>query len=300
MKRVELEVVPFGKVQTRLSGAANLRCPRQKNERIPLVLGAQPLERGEHLRFDRPRVRRRQVLQIDFELPAFRTKDRTIPQVSGDRFGIERGGHHHQFEIRSLALLEVPKQRQAQVAGQVTLVELVQDHESDLRNATIGKQLPFQHAFGDEAQARAGAGDFLEAYLVTHQTPEGLSHLLSHPPGCKPRWQSARLQDRDLLRAGKLRPKQRGRYPRRLPCSRRGDDHQALGSLQNGDDLRKQRINRQSGGHSWLGQRRPRSHAGSLIEQGVQRSRLAQICKRKGCSGRLEIARTESAGGHSQ
>ena len=88
-------------------------------------------------------------------------------QVLGDRLGVERGGHHGQFQIRSPGPLKPLHQRQRRVAQEVAFVKLVEQDDPDIGKRRIILQPAEENAFGDEADARSEGCLVVKADLVT-------------------------------------------------------------------------------------------------------------------------------------
>src|SRR6185369_16125094 len=74
------------------------------------------------------------VLDVDGKPPPFAADDRSV-EMASERKGLERRRHHHQLEAREQTL----RQRQRQVAGQVTLVELVENESAYPRQLGVGQ-----------------------------------------------------------------------------------------------------------------------------------------------------------------
>ena len=122
----------------------------------------------------------RGVLDFQRILAALGAHDARAAQVIGHGSGIERSRHHYQAQIGTAAALQAAEQGQGQIALQVALVELVEHHAGGALEVGIGEQTAGEHAFGQEAQPRGGAGDFLEAHLVTHGAAHRFAALRGH------------------------------------------------------------------------------------------------------------------------
>jgi hypothetical protein len=101
-------------------------------------------------------------------------------------------------------------------------VKLIEHYASYGRKRTIREQTPREDTFREEAQVRAGTGDFFETDLISHR----LSHRLTSDPGNEAgretRGQAARLQHQHLAI---YQIEKRGRHARSLPGAGRRFDH---------------------------------------------------------------------------
>ena len=110
--------------------------------------------------------------------------------------------------------LQPAQQREREVALQVALVKLVEHHGADALQPRIGEQAARQHAFGEEAQARARPGDLFEAHLVADGLADALAAFGRDEARRQPRGEAARLEHEHLA-VGEV--EQGGRHARGLP-----------------------------------------------------------------------------------
>jgi len=167
----------------------------------------------------------------------------SISKVLGHGRGIERGRHHHQPQVGAARALQAAEQSQCQVALQVALVKLVEHHAAGAFQIGVGEQAAGEHAFGQESQARRGAGDLLEAHLVTHGAAERLAAFRRHVAGGQPGGQPARLEHQHLAIVER---EQRGGNAGGLPRPGLGFQHQIIGGAQMLQDVGNQRIDGQA------------------------------------------------------
>ena len=98
----------------------------------------------------------------------FGDEDRALIQIRRHRLRIERGGHHHHDQIRPLRLLQMLHQRERDIAEQVPLVELIEDHRPDIGQRAIILQPAQQDALRDKTNARADARVIIEPNLIAN------------------------------------------------------------------------------------------------------------------------------------
>jgi hypothetical protein len=125
--------------------------------------------------------------------------------------------------------LQAPQQGQRQIALQMALMEFVEHHAAHAREVRIAQHAPREHAFGEEAQARARSRHLLEAHLVAHRLAHALAALVRHVAGGQARGQAARLQHQHLA---PIELQQRGRHARGLAGTGRCFQHQVVGGSQ--------------------------------------------------------------------
>ncbi len=136
-------------------------------------------------------------------------------------------------------------QGEGDVGVQVPLVELVEDHDRDAVEVGRGDELATEHALGDEADARPGARDVLEAHLVAHGAADLLAELLGDASGGHARREASGLEHDDAAALGEARVEQGPRHARRLARARGRLEHERRVRAQRRDDLGQQRVDGQ-------------------------------------------------------
>jgi hypothetical protein len=166
-------------------------------------------------------------------LPAGRLDDRALTKEFGHRSGRHGGRHDHDAQRRPIGIaLQPAQQGQGQVALQVALVELVDDHGADAGQDRVGHELAREHALGDEADPRARADRAVEADLVADGVTHALATLLGHALRGHARSQPARLQHHHVAVAGQPGVEQGGRDARGLARARGRDQHRVAALAQ--------------------------------------------------------------------
>ena len=118
-------------------------------------------------------------------------------EEADDGRGVEGGAHGHNLQIGTGGPSQPPQQGEGQVTLQVTLVELVDDHRVDLREAGIAGEPPCEHPLGDELQPGATADLGVETHPVADRLADLLTQLGGHPRCRHARGQAAWLQHDD-------------------------------------------------------------------------------------------------------
>ena len=111
---------------------------RQKHQHVARFgTPGQSRQRGCHPLFDRRRGMRR-VFDFQWVLAALGAHCTRTAEVFGHGRHIERGGHHDQPQIGTPRALQAAEQCQCQVALQVALMKLVEDHAADALQFGVG------------------------------------------------------------------------------------------------------------------------------------------------------------------
>jgi len=134
------------------------------------------------------------VLDLQWVLAALGADGARAAQVFGDGSGVERGRHHDQAKIGPARLLQAAQQRQRQVAFEMPLVKFIEHHAAHPLEIRVGKQAAREHPFREESQARGGAGDFLEAHLISHRPADLLAALRRDVARRQPSRETARFE----------------------------------------------------------------------------------------------------------
>jgi hypothetical protein len=90
---------------------------------------------------------------------------------------IERGGHHHDPQVRPARSLQPPQESQREVALQMTLVKFVEHHRTHPFQPWIRQEPPGEHPLGQESKPRARPGNLFETYLIPDGFSDGLAAL---------------------------------------------------------------------------------------------------------------------------
>jgi hypothetical protein len=138
VERKHAEAVPLGVVGARVLRAADLGRPGEEHEDVPVRdPRREALQSGEHLA-SRWRVSAAGRCSISTGRRALRRRAPGRHEEPRHRGRVDGGRHHDHPELRA-ALAEAAEEGEAQVGGQVALVELVEDdgaHAPQLRVRT--------------------------------------------------------------------------------------------------------------------------------------------------------------------
>ena len=223
VQRQHREIEDRGDLGEVVLAAPDLAGPGQEHQHVtvePVLRDA--ADRGGDLAAERPIVGLLDVLDRDLERPALGPHDRGAEERR-DRLGVERRRHHHQAQLGP-PRAQPGDQRQREIAVEVALVKLVDDHAADAAQLAVGEQPAGQDTLGREPDPRLRPDAAVEPDLVADLPADLTAPLGGDPAGREPRRQPPRLQHHDLA-ADHARVDERAGHPRRLAGSRRRDQH---------------------------------------------------------------------------
>ncbi len=122
-----------------LLGTADLTCTGKKDQHVAAVvvrIGPEPAKALLHLFFKARAWFGVQVTDAQGEQAALGADDRAVAQKSGDRLGIEGGGHDDHTQVVAQTL-HLAQHRQRQIRVDRALVKLVEDHAADVLEQRI-------------------------------------------------------------------------------------------------------------------------------------------------------------------
>ncbi len=192
--------------------------------------------------FDRDARLAPEIAGLDREGAAGAFDQRRIAEELADARAVERRRHDQKLELGAQALLHVARQRQAEVAVEGALVELVEQNGGDARERGVVEDEAREHALGHHLDARRGRDFGAEAYAVADAGADGFAQRRSHARGRRARGKPARLEHEELF---SLRPRLGGeheRNPRGLAGAGRGDQDGGVSRAQSSRQLRQRRI----------------------------------------------------------
>ena len=227
---------------------ADLAGARQEHERISgrAILGPAPHGR-RHALAERAIVGLLFVLDRERECPAFGLHDRHVvarfAEILRDRLRRERRRHRHEPQVRP-PRAQPRDEREREIAVEVALVQLVDDHAADSAQFGIREQPARQDALGDEADARRGAGAAIEAHLVADLPAELDAALAGDARRREPCREPPRLQHDDLA-AHQAGVEERTGNARRLAGAGRRDQHARAARAHRGHELRHDVVDRE-------------------------------------------------------
>ena len=156
---------------------------------------------------------------------------------------VERRRHGEQAEVGPQRALRVERQRQAEIAVEAALVDLVEQHGGDAGQLGIGLDALQEDALGEDEDPGARRAPAVEPRGIADRLADRLAGQLRHPLGRGARREPARRQQQDLAAAPGL-AEQGGRDRRGLARAGRRDQDRARAVAQRG--LR-------SGKTEWMG-----------------------------------------------
>ena len=229
-----------------LHRAPDLGGARQEDEHVAVEPRVhERAHRGGDLEIELPIVRRGEMLDGDVEALALRAHD-AAPEERRDGAGIERRRHRDDAKVGPRRLLHAPEERERDVALEVTLVELVEEHGRHAAKERVGEQPSREDALGHEAHARSRARRVLEANRVADGLADALAELVGDAPCREPRGEASWLEHDDL--AGE-RPgvEHRARDAGRLAGAGRRLEHERGRGGERAKDVREDRIDGEGG-----------------------------------------------------
>ncbi len=197
----------------------------QKHQHIAGMCRQRVLHRAARLRLQRFVAARRKVRDLHRETATGAAQPRRF-QKAGQAFAIQRGRHRHDAQVIAHLRLHIQRQRQTQVAGQMTLVEFVEQQHADAFQHRVVLDQPGQDAFGDDFDAGARGGLVLEADAISHRLANRLAQLARHELRRAAGRHAARLQHHDLAAGQPRRVQQRQRHLGGLAGAGRRFQHQ--------------------------------------------------------------------------
>jgi hypothetical protein len=168
-------------------------------------------------------------------------------------------------------------------------MKFVEDNRIDTAQIRVAEQAAGEHAFCEEAETGAGAGDLFKADLIADCFSRALSKLGGYAASGQTSGDAARLQDKDF--AGDELHQGR-RDARGFARARRGFKNQigrvALSFAQGLKNLRQQRVYRQC---DFAGHRVSSEHGKSSGSNSTAKNRTGQAKERNACgAGRIPSA----------
>lgn len=129
--------------------------------------------------------------------------------------------------------METAEEGEGEIAIEVTLVELVEDHDPGVFELGVGEDAAGEDAFGEEAEAGAGTTDVVETNLVADGFAKGFAKLRGNAPGGQASREPARFEDPDLAIGER---EEGGRDESGLPCPRGRLQDEIGGATSKGGD----------------------------------------------------------------
>ena len=246
VQRQDLDIAIERFLQARLH-PRDLALAGQEHQQVTGVLGQGLLHRAAHLQFQRLIAARREMADRHRVAAALAAQPRRIEKAC-QPLAVQRGRHHHQAQVIAQLRLHIQRQRQAEVAAEMALVEFVEQDRTDLFQHRVVLQHAGQDAFGDDFDARARRNLVFEADAVADRATDLLAQLPRHEQrgaaGGDPPW----FQQDDLAALQPRCVEQCQWHLGGLAGTGRGLQHQSPLRGQVLLDLRQQRGNREERG----------------------------------------------------
>ena len=230
-------------------GPADLSDPRQEHEDVAALFAQRPLHGGDDVGLDAmaaargplaatrpppPHLGRRSGLRtgpghpvhVDVEHAALARHDGGIEQRRQPLdVGCRR--HRQQSEIRPDRRGDVEREREAEIGGQVALVDLVEDDQADAGELRVVLEATGEHALGEHLDPGRSTDVALVACLVADEAADLGARGCGHPACRGTGGQAAGLQHHDPPTVEPRLVEQGQRDDGRLAGSRWCDEHGA-------------------------------------------------------------------------
>jgi hypothetical protein len=195
------------------------------------------------LRLDRPGIAA-EIARFDRKGAALGRDDRRFAQESGHPRAVDGRRHDEESQILAQSLLDVARQREAEIGIERALVELVEQDCGDALEHRVVEHKPGEDAFGDDFDAGAGRNFRAEAYPQTHRFADALAERLRHSLRRGARREAPWLEDQDAAFFCPWLAREHQRYPRGLAGAGRGDQDRHVACAQGGRKLRQRGVDR--------------------------------------------------------
>ena len=214
------------------------------------MLGQGLLHRAPCLRLQRLVATCGEMRNRHREAAAFAAQARRIQQLR-QPLAIQRGRHHHDAQVLAQLRLHIQRQCQAEIGGQMPLVEFIEQQRPHALQQRVVLQQPGQDAFGHHLDPGPRGDPALETDAIADGLSDIFAALPRHELRGAARGHATRLQHDDLPAFQPRCIQQRQRHLGGLAGAGRCFQHQPGAVLQRGQDLRQQCGNREHrGGHA--------------------------------------------------
>jgi hypothetical protein len=180
--------------------------------------------------------------------PPFALDHRRITHERGEAGAVDRRRHHDDPQVLAQHRLAFKRQREAEVAVEVPLVRLVEQHRRDSCQLLVAEDPVDEDRLGDDEDPRGRGLLAVEPGEIADAPANGLSQELGDPFGRSACGDTARAEQDDLPGAPGFID-QRRRDSGRLARARRRDEHRAAADPQRGKQLRQDGVDREFGRH---------------------------------------------------
>jgi hypothetical protein len=184
----------------------------------------------------------RRVLDLERKVATLGADNAGAAEETGNGRGVEGRGHDDEAQVGAGRALEPPQKRERQIAFEMALVKLVEDHTGDSVETRVGEEAAGEDALRQKAEARAGSGDLLETDLIADGLAGALSALGGDEAGGQSGGEASRLEDEDVA-GGEVQ--ERGGNAGSLPCPRRRFEDEGRVVAKVADDLGDERVDGQ-------------------------------------------------------
>ena len=184
---------------------------------------------------------------LDRKGPPFAFDHRRAAHQAREKRAVERRRHGQQAQIRAQRRLRVERQRQAEIAVEAALMDLVEQHRGDAGQLRIGLDAPQEDALGEDGDPRARRALAVEPGRVADRAADGLAGQRRHPLGGGAGGEAAGGEQQDFAAAPGLAEQGWGHAGGLAGAGRRDEDG-ARADPQRGEQVRQDGVDGQ-GGH---------------------------------------------------
>ncbi len=121
-----------------------------------------------------------EIARLDRKSATHALDHRRLAEELADPRAVERRRHHQELEILAQSLLRVARERQAEIAVERALVELVEQHGGDAGERGIVEDETREHALGHHLDASCTRDFRAEAHTVADRHPHRLAQGRGH------------------------------------------------------------------------------------------------------------------------
>ena len=245
MERVEADVGGEASVEP-LGDALDLGDAGEEGEHPALLLRQRAGDRGGDLVLDPERAVAAEVAERQRVAAALALDHRRVSHQAGEARAVERRRHRDEAQVGAERALHVERQREADVAVEAALVDLVEQHRGDAGELGIGLDARDEDALGDHRDAGGARAAAVHAGRVAEGAADLLAREPRHPLGRGARGEAAGGEEEDLARAPVL-GEERGRDGGGLAGAGRRDEHGVGAGAEGGEEVREDGFDRERG-----------------------------------------------------
>src|SRR5690606_40121271 len=161
---------------------------------------------------------------------------------------VDRRRHHQQPQVLAQHRLAFERQREAEVAVEMPLVRLVEQHRRDAVELLVAEDAVDEDRLGHDEDTRLRRLAAIEPRQVADPPPDRLPEKLGNALGRSPGSNPPRTEQHDLPGAPRFADQRRGDSGR-LAGPGRGNEHGGIALAQGGEQFGQHGVDRKIGGH---------------------------------------------------